>query len=148
MLSLILLKCSFLLDCWFIYVLHYDNLVKLKTLFYVFVWSMAVGSPAKIIGYIEDEDPSFTMKHGIIYKSNYFHFLSKMFKPLSVPYSGDLYQTADAGKDYFEHVAIISTDKLNVSKCFSFVAFPLSAVNVGLEFFIFPVHTVYSYMSC
>lgn len=26
--------------------------------------SMAVGNPAKIVGFSEDEDPSFTMKHG------------------------------------------------------------------------------------
>ncbi|XP_042378325.1 probable serine acetyltransferase 2 isoform X2 [Zingiber officinale] len=47
--------------------------------------SMAVGNPAKIIGYIEDKDPSLTMKH-------------------------------DAGKDYFEHVAVGSTDGSNYGK--------------------------------
>lgn len=26
---------------------------------------MAVGNPAKVVGYIEDEEPSLTMKHGI-----------------------------------------------------------------------------------
>lgn len=25
---------------------------------------MAVGNPAKVVGYIEDEEPSLTMKHG------------------------------------------------------------------------------------
>ncbi|XP_010943924.2 probable serine acetyltransferase 2 isoform X1 [Elaeis guineensis] len=41
--------------------------------------SMAAGNPARVVGYLEDEDPSLTMKH-------------------------------DARKDYFEHVAVSSTD--------------------------------------
>jgi len=40
---------------------------------------MAVGNPAKVVGYMEKEDPSLTMKH-------------------------------DAGRDYFEHVAIRYSD--------------------------------------
>jgi len=28
-------------------------------------FSMAVGNPANVVGYLEDEDPSLTMKHGI-----------------------------------------------------------------------------------
>jgi len=36
--------------------------------FYIVVFllfqSMAVGNPAKIVGYTEKEDPSLTMKHG------------------------------------------------------------------------------------
>jgi hypothetical protein len=39
-------------------------------------FSMAVGNPAKVVGYIEDEDPSLTMKHGIcagtLGKHNFF----------------------------------------------------------------------------
>ena len=30
---------------------------------------MAVGNPAKVVGYTEKEDPSLSMKHGKIYMS-------------------------------------------------------------------------------
>lgn len=44
------------------------------TFCFVCHFSMAVGNPANVVGCIEDEDPSLTMKHGIcaLGKHNFF----------------------------------------------------------------------------
>lgn len=35
-------------------------------LFFVLVHSMVAGIPAKVIGYVAEQDPSLTMKHGMV----------------------------------------------------------------------------------
>jgi hypothetical protein len=39
-------------------------LIGVLTLFFLVLKSMAVGNPAKVVGYTEKEDPSLSMKHG------------------------------------------------------------------------------------
>lgn len=46
-------------------------------------------------------------------------WFSKMLNPVALPYNDDIaYPTADAGKDYFEHVAVGSSDGLSNGNCF------------------------------
>ena len=42
------------------------------TFFYFYDHSMVAGNPAKIVGRVEEEDPSLTMKHGL-------YLMHKMF---------------------------------------------------------------------
>lgn len=53
---------------------------------------MAVGNPAKIIGYIEDKDPSLTMKHGInmTWKKKTF-IITRILNPNFLPNNSDIF---------------------------------------------------------
>ena len=44
--------------------LYYKVIIDFYTIVLLLFQSMAVGNPAKVVGYMEKEDPSLTMKHG------------------------------------------------------------------------------------
>ncbi|CAL5326553.1 unnamed protein product [Camellia sinensis] len=68
--------------------------------------SMVAGIPAKVIGYVDEQDPSLTMKHG---NNMYLENDVRMFvitKGLVILLMREGLAQRDANKEFFEHVAV------------------------------------------
>jgi hypothetical protein len=46
------------------YIMYLNLIICFYITVFLLFQSMAVGNPAKVVGYTEKEDPSLTMKHG------------------------------------------------------------------------------------
>lgn len=63
---------------------------------------MVAGIPAKVIGYVAEQDPSLTMKHGMV---RFSFSWKKAFDILSFYVLTAAIRHADATKEFFEHIA-------------------------------------------
>lgn len=66
------------------------------------------GIPAKVIGYVDEQDPSLTMKHGMWCEQKLVsnHFISFFWCVLSVKWLYKMLYHADATKDFYENAAV------------------------------------------
>ncbi|KAM7516043.1 hypothetical protein LguiA_005626 [Lonicera macranthoides] len=68
--------------------------------------SMMAGIPAKVIGYVDEQDPSLTMKHVSAFLNSYVMSNIGFFVHFCLFAETLLLERADASKDFFEHIAI------------------------------------------